>query len=456
MTLFLILGCSLSGTVQTFPVTVQGAIFGGDGADSVPLDLEFDTKWITSTNNKVYNSKLASFSAVLCDDIYFRSKDLAKGTANRVLINGEEESYSQTGLLEELGYTDVRFVESFKQKSYDADTNDSVTMLMAYKNTGKYDSFIFVFRGCFSAGERLSIFDVGSETDDYTKLTGAHAEWKNKSVLKGLDIATERAMEFISEYIDAHDVPENKNTALVTGHSRGASLANVIGAKFEKDESIKSYTYTFNTMAFTTDSDAPSYDTVFNIFDENDYYTDPIPFGSEKMYRYGRDIGVNITDSSKIKGKIADLKGRDDYVSLSAEKKAGYDKLFGEAFPDRASLYRMKTRTAVFESGDEMTEAAESIRSNASALGMDTFVTVSENPDGKSLTVTYCGAALLAAFAQIQCYGEAAYTAVIAIFDGDATYCELAQFVFETLAETTGGHLLINSYILAKQTKFAL
>ncbi len=456
MTLFLILGCSLSRTVQTVPVTVQGAIFGGDGADSIPLDLEFDTKWITSACNKVYNSRLASFSAVLCDDIYFRSKDLTKGTPNRVLINGEEENYSQTRLLEELGYTDVRFIESFKQKSYEVDTNDSVTMLMAYKNTGKYDSFIFVFRGCFSAGERLSIFDVGSETDDYTKLTGTHAEWKNKSVLKGLDIASERAMEFIGEYVDSHDVPENENTALVTGHSRGASLANVIGAKLEKDESIKSYTYTFNTMAFTTDSDAASYDTIFNIFDENDYYINPLPFGTEKAYRYGRDIGVNITDSSKIKDEIADLKGRDDYISLSAETKAEYDRIFGEAFPDKASLYQMKTKTVAFESEDEMAEAAENIRSNTSALGMDAFVTVSANPEDKTLTVSYCGAALLIAFAQIQCYGEAAYTAVISIFDGDTAYCRLAGIVFDTLAETTGGHLLINSYVLTKQIKFAL
>lgn len=450
---------SLSGlfsqSLQTVPVTAEGAIFGGADNDAIQMELKFDTKWITANTNKIYNSALASFSVVLCDDIYYRAKDLAKGTQNRVLVNGAEDAYAQTALLEKLGYTDVKYIESFKQKSYAADSNDSVTMLMAYKNVdNKYDSFIFVLRGCFSAGERLSTFDIGSDTDAYTALTGAHTEWTNKAVCKGLDVAANRAMEFIDEYIAAHDVPECRNTALTTGHSRGASLANIIGAKLEDDESVKSYTYTFNTMPFTTDKEAVNYKTIFNLFDENDFYSNPIPFGREQMYRYGQDITLNIAGSDKVKEEIAALKGRSDYTCLAPETKAEYDKLFGEAFPDRASLYQTKTLTVNFATAEEMNAAAEALRKNASDLGIAAFVQVETDETENTVTLTYCGAALLYCLAQIQCYGEAAYDVVVSLFRGDDAYCRLAEIMQNGLAGAAGGHLLINSYILAKHMKY--
>ena len=452
--LILLISCSLSKSVQTVPVTVNGAIFGGDASDSIALDLQFDTKWITKENNKVYNSRLASFAALLCDDVYFRSKDVAKGTANRVIINGNENEYTQTSLLEKLGYTDVRYIESFKQKIYSSDSNDSVTMLMAYKNVDdKYDSFVFVLRGCFSAGERLSAFDIGCDNEAYYALTGDHPEWTNKSVLKGLDIAANRAMEFIGDYISEHDSADRKNTAFTTGHSRGASLADIIGAEFEDDRSMKSYTYTFNTMAFTADKNAKSYKTIFNIFDSNDYYSDPLPFGEEKLYHNGTDISVKITDNDKLKSDIASLKGRDDYISMSDASKAEYDKLFSEAFPNRASLYEMKTRTEEFDSAEIFNSRFEELTKNISDLGLNGFVTVTADTDDNTISVCYCGAALLYSLAQIQCYGEAAYNVVISLFGGDEAYCRLAEITQNELAVITGGHLLVNSYIIARDSK---
>lgn len=453
--IIMFVNCSFGKTAQTVHVTAEGAIFGGDNADSVSLDLKFDTNWVTTLSNTIYNSSLAEFSAVLCDDVYFRSKDLAKGTQNRVTLNGEESTYSQTSLLEKLGYKDVKFIESFKQKSYDGDSNDSVTMLLGYKNVdNKFDSFIFVLRGCFSAGERLSVFDVGSISENYEKLTGAHPEWTDKNAFKGFDIAANRAMEFISDYISEHDAPERINTAFTTGHSRGASLANIIGARLEKDSSVKSYTYTFNTMAFTSDEEAPSYKTIFNIFDENDYYSNPLPFGEEKLFRYGRNISVDIAKNAQIKKEIATLKGRDDYICIPAEEKAEYDALFGKCFPDRASLYTLKTRTEKLSTVEEMNERFEEISKNISDLGFTSFAEADKNANEKTVTVSYCGAALLYGLAQIQSYGEPAYNAVISIFGSDTDFCRLSEIMQNNLAQTTGGHLLINGYVTAKYIKY--
>lgn len=446
-------GYPFKNTEYKIPVTVEGSIFSGNAGDTVKTEMKFDSKWITTASNKMYNGMLAQFSAILCADSYFRAKDVAKGTQNRVLIDGEEDNYSQTALLEKLGYTDVKFIETYKQKQYSADTNDSATFIAAYKKIdNSYDSYIFVMRGSFSIGERLSIFDVGSESDNYKALTGEHTEWTDKAYFKGLNVSVNRAKEFIDDYMSTHDDPACADTVLVTGHSRGAAIANVIGAQLEKNDSIRSYTYTFNSMPVTKDAGARSYRTVYNIFDINDYYVNPLPFGNEQYFRFGKDIGMDISKSSSVKKLIADLKGRDDYVSFSASGKAEYDKLFGEYFPDRKATYEMKNHTEIFDSREAASERTEELKTIISGLGISDFCTVSEitEAEGKyTVDVGYCGGALLFSLAQIQAYGSVAYDGVISLFKGDETAFRLAEIMNDSLDVLNGGHLLLNGYVLS-------
>ncbi|MDO5446027.1 MAG: hypothetical protein Q4F31_10465, partial [Eubacteriales bacterium] len=91
----LLVGCGTANaeesTAGTYSVTVQGAIFGGNTDDRIPVEVTFDPKWVTEEDNTRYNSDLAQFAAIVSDDVYFRSKDLEKGTQNRVLYEGENE-----------------------------------------------------------------------------------------------------------------------------------------------------------------------------------------------------------------------------------------------------------------------------------------------------------------------------------------------------------------------------
>lgn len=453
--LLAVINCPIKGQT-TVPVTVQGEIFSGKAGEDVSLPLVFDEGWITLASDKVYNPRLAAFSALLCADSYFRAKDVAKGTQNRVLIDGEEDAYTQSALLEKLGYEDVRFIETFKAKQYAADSNDSATILLGYKNVDdRFDSYIIVLRGVFSAGERLSIFDVGATCEAYTAITGGHDEWTDTACLKGVDVAVNRAMEFISEYRAQHDSEKRPDTALVTGHSRGAALANVIGAELEKDRSVKSYTYTFNCMPVTANKNARCFRTIFNVFDVNDYYVNPLPFGKESFYRYGNDITTNIEKCSALKDKIAGYKGRDDYACLAPEIKAEYDSLFASRFPDRDSLYAFCTQTETFDS----LQAAQAKRGEFETLigsaGLDIapFCTVSEieQNDGEyTFTLSYCPQALIYCYAKIQAYGQAVYDAVVTLFHGDEEGCRIGEIVLDNLSDINAGHLLINGYAAVK------
>ncbi len=452
------IGCSFGKTEFIFPVTVQGAVFGGNTDDEIPLNLKFDSKWITKASNHIYNSNLAAFSAILCADSYFRTKDLERGTPNRVLTDDSRDNYSQSALLENLGYTDVRFIETYKQKQYSSDTNDSATFIIGYRNIDdRYDSYIIVIRGCFSIGERLSIFDIGSDSESYTALTGEHSEWTDRGCFKGLDIAVSRTEDFISSYMEEHDSESRDDTVLLTGHSRGAALANIIGADFEDDKKIKSYTYTFNAMPVTTDCKAKSYCTIFNLFDKNDYYINPLPFADEHFVRYGRDISADISKCCVVQKKISDFKGRNDYACLTPSVKKEYDILFGERFPDRKSLYEMKTAVESFDTYEAASARLEELKAYIAGLAVSDFCKVSEitESNGKYIIKTdYCGAALLYGFAQIQAYGDSAYGAVVSLFKDDAAGCRIAEIIMDNLPLISGGHLIINGYAMSTALSF--
>lgn len=432
------------------PVHVQGAIFGGRSDDSIPAEISFDPGWLNE-DNTVYHRELAAFAALLSADTYFRDKDLSRGTANRVLPDGADDEYDHTCLLRKLGFTETRYVESFKEKAYAQDTNDSVTMILGHLRTEKNDVYVVAFRGCFSAGEWSSVFDVGADSE----ACGEHPEWIHPDRMKGLDIGAERAKAFISEFMASCDDPQLPDLVMYTGHSRGGCLANLVGADAEKEGTGKTFTYTFNTDSLMTRVDFEA-KTVFNLFDQNDLYTDLMPFGGQPLYRYGQDLTLPIAESPEIRRAIAEMKGRDDTVSVTREDIEAYRALFGQRFPDRDSLYDSQEWVRVFDTREEAQESREQCLTLISAeigLGVEGLCEVSgilQENGQYAYTLTACGAALLHAYSMELGYGAQAYEGLKILFQEDAPGCAIADFLMEHQETLTAGHLLINSYILSQ------
>ena len=450
-------GCA--GKVQTVPAHVEGALFGGANEDNIPVEVRFDPAWITTADNTVYQKDLAAFAALLSTDTYFRAKDLEKGKQNRVLQDGHTD-YDWTDLLKSLGFTDVEYVESFRQKEYTADTNDSATLLMGHQVTdGKYDTYVFTLRGAFSIQERFSAFDPGWDGEAYTALTGEHPEWTDPQASKGLAIGAGRAKEFMQDFMAAHDDPALPNCVLCTGHSRGGSLANLLGAGFETDPDVRSYTYTFDAMGVTTEPQPGDFHTIFNLFDTNDYYSDPLPFGQEPFYRYGQDLSLDLSEKQEILDAVAKLVGRDDYAGFSAKVRERYNTLFGEKFPDRASLYDPLTLVWVFDTQQEAEARlaeCQKLMGAEEGLALEPLCRmgeVAEDAGKYTVTMEYCGAALLIGYAQILAYGEPAATAFTSLFDRDDVACEIAALLLDNLAAMNSAHRLADAYVMAGYVK---
>lgn len=447
-------GCGGSETV-TKNVHVEGSIFGGKSDDSIAAELKFNPDWITKGDNNKYNKDLAAFAALLSADSYFREKDLAKGTQNRVLVDeSNAEEYDFTSLLRELGFTDTKHIESFKEKEYSADQNDSVTMNMGYMKSGKNGIYVVAIRGCFSSGEWVSAFDLGSDSENYNALTGEHPEWKNTDVFKGLDVAAARAMEFINEFIAEHEGEADKNYILVTGHSRGGSIAQIAGARLAGDSAVNSVTYTFNSLPVTSSSTAEECPAVFNITDDGDFFGHLFAFGSEPLYRYGTTLDLNAADSGEALAEIASLKGRDDYTALTAEQIAEYTELFGAHFTDRAALYEEKVFYRSIDTADPKDVDAEvdrlnSIISAETGLGLEGLASACL-PSDHTISVEYCDAAQIQCIGKVLTYGASAAEAAKDLFSADTEFCAIIDFITSHFAEISGGHLLVDTYALTQ------
>lgn len=425
----------------------EGSIFSGISDGSIALTVKFNPDWITVADNTEYNGELAAFAALISTDSYFREKDLAKGTQNRIIPDVTDE-YSFSTLMTALGFTETEHVESYKAKTYDTDTNDSATMNLAHLAASDRDLYVVALRGCFSAGEWMSAFDPGADGED------GHPDWKNRANMKGVDVAANRALEFINAFVAAHDDSGKPNCILITGHSRGAAIAEIVGAAFEDNEEFESCTYAFNSMAVTTDKKAESYRTIFNIFDSGDLYTAFLPFSQETFYRYGRTLTKDIASDTEVRDAIESLKGLKDYTAASRETFEGYNAVFGKRFEGRAALAEKKTITEDFGTDSAAADARlaelESFISAEKGLGLEGLVSVAKaENDGKiSVVIRYSNAAALISLGKVFTYGKAAADALCSMFREDKDLCAVVEYVIGHSDEMSGGHLMINSYVL--------
>ena len=439
-------------------VTVEGSIFGGLADDKIAAQITFDTKWLTENDNRTYQPELAQFCALLSADSYFREKDYAKQRQNRVLFNASNEAdYDFTMFLRNLGFEQVEHYESYLVQESPIDTNDSVTLTIGHQVVDeKYDVYALVIRGCFSAQEWCSAFDPGCAGEAYTEMTGEHPDWTEAEHFKGTDIAANRALSYVEAFMRQNGSDSLPDRILITGHSRGGGVANLLGAYFEKMEGVTPYTYTFNTPGVTVSADVRNYETIFNIYDTNDLLVDLFPFANDAFERYGKDLSVSISESEEIKNTIADLKGRNDYTCISVETAEQYHTLFALRFPSREMLYDQETVSRTYETKEKAEEARNeclTFISSDAGLRLEEFCKVGEivqeNDGSFSFTLTYCGAALLRTNAMILSYGDTAYNAAASLFAEDELGVEIGLLLAENTAVINSGHLLANSYVIA-------
>ena len=179
------------------------------------------------------------------------------------------------------------------------DVNDISLLHCAHKKVDNVDIGFITVQESGGGVQWASNFDVGADNTQYSELTGEHPEWLDHKNHKGFDIAANRAVSKIKDYISRKMDENSQQILYIYGLSRGGAVGNLIAKKLI-DDGKKVNAYLYSVPAPTTDenyNDA-KYKTIFNYVNGGDFIAQ-IPIKEWGFTRYGTTIDFNLLDYSE-------------------------------------------------------------------------------------------------------------------------------------------------------------
>ena len=297
---------------------------GHDGTTAVSFTMDFRNFF---GDNTVYHPELATVSVMGAALAYYdegytnayftfdTAQTWAGGTASRV--DGMQ-------LMQVLGFEDVA---DYTLDSYgDDDLCEVVIGHRTVTYNGQTQVIVAIWvRGTDSksAEEWSSNFHMGDLVrffDAYDSVEGksprqSNDDWTRKTNHRGFDVCATRLLnylktyyldEFVQPVLDAE--PEAVLTYWLTGHSRGAAVANLMGSYLiDEGERVFDYTFAAPYNTANTEASAEKYDCIFNLVNANDFIP-MLPMPEWGFTRYGKTAEV---DASVYSTEIKNATGED-------------------------------------------------------------------------------------------------------------------------------------------------
>ena len=280
-------------------------------------DIEFtmDYRDLIDGDNTKYSKNLSVLSILYASDVYNDTYIQITDGAKK----GGSDDGKNLGTL--LGLENDSQYIKISSSDYSVDKDDITDFFVGHKkivyNGVENEVIIVSVRGTNGTNaEWSSNFDVGADSDEYYDAVGHdHPDWNNKANHKGFDVTANRVYTKLFEYIyDNIDMSAQK-TILITGHSRGAAIANILGARFEKyHPEFNSFTYTFATPYTTTEKDARTYKTIFNVVNSDDLVT-YLPLEKWDFEKYGTTKPISVEKHYEDSNPFGDKKGTFEWLN---------------------------------------------------------------------------------------------------------------------------------------------
>lgn len=332
-----------------------------------PESFSFDWKYLIEKDPLKYDKDIARGAALLAAD----SNDYLKFNVN------SEETTDKVPLAKAYGVSDYVAV-NLEASQYQLDKDDLAIFNMShfdFKYNGKEKQIFNINLGGTAGGPQwASNFDFGYDGALYTKDKDEHPEWTNRKHHKGFDIASNRVLVTFNDYITTHKNVNADLTLFITGYSRGAALANLVG-KYYQDMNIRNFTYTFETPN-TVEAEVAkksNYKNIYNVCNEDDFVAH-VPTDTMGFARYGVDITLSMQDY------------KDEYNEKYAPRE--YDKInlkalqdFLDLFGDRKTIFSMppyyyeRDVSEDFDSEEEALEAYNDAKEDIAKLKCGKYFT---------------------------------------------------------------------------------
>ena len=250
------------------------------------MAMKMDYTWFF-TDNTVYNPALSEASSLFAAMAYEKNSLLICNSLKETSAGMEE-------LTDVLSYFGMQNTQSYSLNT-DYDDIHVSEVVVGYRHIRCEDALRTVL-AVVVRGTNTTIEEWSSNCDigDITKDT-PDDDWVNTDNHKGFDVAATRIAAFVERYIEENELYRDHIVYWVTGHSRGAGIANILGANLEKAGET-AFTYTFAAPNNTLSEEAASYKTIFNIINTDDFVP-CLPLEVWGYTRYGRSTnGVSIRE----------------------------------------------------------------------------------------------------------------------------------------------------------------
>lgn len=240
---------------------------------------QMDYKPFVDSSVSIYNKNLAKLALLLSCNLY-------PWTSYEFYRLG---SYNESTFIEKINAKDIT-LKQLNASDYNEDKDDLTSFELAhyefdYKNEHQQIFFI-TYQGTDQDVEWSSNFDVGADLPQYYE-DSLHTDWVIKNNHKGFEVAANRSYQYIDEYILSHQLEDHNTILFISGHSRGAGIANIAGYHYSRIPSFKTFCYTFGATATTITSNAVC-GSVHNIINKEDIIANIIP-SNVGFKRYGYD-----------------------------------------------------------------------------------------------------------------------------------------------------------------------
>lgn len=269
---------------------------------------EEDTDLSYSTIHCEYEGKQTGFT--YSNEMFLKnseelSTDMAKMSV--ILSACAYHSDSISDVLSAMGFME-RSLYNYYDRTATLEDNDYVAFAIASKNIKykgqDYKIYVVPIRGTPESAEWFSNFRI-SEDNDSSKTTGNHY---------GFYTAANEVRNEISYRANNDGIPAERTVVLLTGHSRGAAVANIVagqlsGSKYSNylsKEHIFGYTYACPAVSKFAD------DTLTNIYNFNNPgdMVPLLPLKEWQYKRFGKTIELDTSHWSNIEKRFNDVCGK--------------------------------------------------------------------------------------------------------------------------------------------------
>lgn len=240
-------------------------------------------------SNTKYSENLCSSSLIFANTIY-------NDCGFSYNINENKEITDINKLMEYHGFesvADYQLANGYNKNgiSMPAYKDDNVSEIGIGYHTVNYKGKTKTILGVIIRGTNGTIEEWSSNFD-----MGNPAEWKS-DYHKGFLKTEERIEDFINRYINVFLSDKTDLVYWITGHSRGAALANILSAKLV-DNGNNVFAYTFATPSTTISSSMndSKYNCIFNFANTSDFVT-YVPLKEWNFGRFGITKNLSIEDA---------------------------------------------------------------------------------------------------------------------------------------------------------------